>query len=107
MPKDRQIIRDLAYQRIDNLFRLAELNIKSSPSLSDRYVEMALQISSRTKVRIPKRWKFFLCKSCHSFLYPGIRSRIRLSQRRSPHLVVTCLVCGAMKRYPLKNKGEK
>ncbi|MGC8936602.1 MAG: ribonuclease P protein component 4 [Candidatus Methanomethylicaceae archaeon] len=107
LPSNRQLIRDLAAQRIENLFRLAEANIQSDPSLSDRYVEMALQISMRTNVRIPRRFKYFICKSCHSFLYPGIRSRIRISPRRSPHIVVTCLVCGATKRYPIKTHKQR
>ncbi|MCQ5363310.1 MAG: ribonuclease P [Candidatus Methanomethylicia archaeon] len=107
MPSNRRLIKDLAAQRIDNLFRLAEANIHSNPSYSDRYVEMAIQISKRTNVRIPKSWKYFMCKSCHSFLYPGIRSRIRISPRRSPHIVVTCLVCGTTKRYPIKTKKQR
>ncbi|MDH5811992.1 MAG: ribonuclease P [Candidatus Verstraetearchaeota archaeon] len=107
MPSPRHILKDLAAQRIDNLFRLAEANIRSNPALSDRYVEMAIQISKRTNVRIPRPWKYFVCKSCHSFLYPGIRSRIRISPRRSSHVVVTCLVCGTAKRYPIKTKKQR
>lgn len=102
----RFLIHDLAIQRIEHLFKLAIDNFKLNPSLSDRYVEMAIEISMRTRTRIPKKWKYFICKSCHSFLYPGIRARIRIAQRRTPHVVVTCLVCGAIKRYLIKKRKK-
>ncbi|MDH5806464.1 MAG: ribonuclease P protein component 4 [Candidatus Methanomethylicaceae archaeon] len=101
-----KIMKDIAIQRIEGLFKLAIENVKSNPSLSDRYVEMALEISKRTRVRIPKKWKYFICKSCHSFLYPGIRSRVRIVPRRSPHVVITCLICGEIKRYLIKKRKK-
>lgn len=99
-------MKDLAIQRIEGLFKLAMDNIKSNPSLSNRYVEMALEISKRTKVRIPGKWKYFVCKSCHSLLYPGISSRVRIISRRSPHIVITCLICGEVKRYLIKKRKK-
>jgi ribonuclease P protein subunit RPR2 len=99
-----QLIRDIALQRIENLFDLAINNIKSNPSLSHRYIEIAIKISQRTRVKIPRNLKYFICKSCHSLLYPGITSRIRISPRRNPHIVVTCMVCGRIKRYPISKK---
>jgi len=65
-----QLIRDIALQRIENLFNLAINNIKSNPSLSHRYIEIAIKISQRTRVKIPRNLKYFICKSCHSLLYP-------------------------------------
>lgn len=104
MPSN-EIVRDLARERIDHLFGLAAEYAPLQPELSDRYVQMALKLSKRTRVRIPKHWKYFVCKSCHSFLYPGSRSRVRISQERSPHVVVTCLVCGEKKRFILDKKS--
>lgn len=106
MPRNTFMMQDLARQRIDNLFNLAMKTARSRPDLSDRYVDMACRLSKRTKVRIPGMWKYFVCSSCHSFLYPGMTARVRTSPRRSPHTVVTCLRCGRIKRYPLKSKGK-
>ncbi|MCS7098049.1 MAG: hypothetical protein NZ922_03605 [Candidatus Methanomethyliaceae archaeon] len=102
----RFLIHDLAVQRIEQLFKLAIDNFKLNPHLSDRYVKMAIEISMRTRTKIPKKWKYFICRSCNSFLYPGIRARIRIKPRRSPHIVVTCLVCGAMRRYLIKKRKK-
>ncbi|MCC6013057.1 MAG: ribonuclease P [Candidatus Verstraetearchaeota archaeon] len=99
-----ELIRDIALQRYEKLFDLAIKNIKSNPSLSRRYIEILIKISQRTRVRIPRNLKYFICKSCHSLLYPGITSRIRLSPRRSSHIIVTCLICGRIKRYPISKK---
>lgn len=99
-------VKDLARQRIEGLFQLALESAKEHPELSDRYVEMALRLSERTRVRLPRGWKYFICGSCGGFLYPGIGSRVRVSQRRSPHVVVTCLRCGGVKRYAITDKPK-
>jgi ribonuclease P protein subunit RPR2 len=96
------MLKDLAQQRIDHLFSLAIGTAQSLPDLSDRYVEMAQRLSKRTRVKIPHKWKYFICGSCNRFLYPGTTARVRIAQRRSPHTVITCLRCGSKKRYPIK-----
>jgi ribonuclease P protein subunit RPR2 len=100
-------VKDLARQRIEGLFQLALENAREHPELSDRYVEMAIRLSKRTRVRLPRSWKRLVCSSCGSFLYPGIGSRVRLAQRRSTHVVVTCLRCGGIKRYAIIDKQTK
>jgi len=106
LPRKDFMVQDLARQRIEQLFNLAIRTAHSRPDLSDRYVEMAQRLSERTRVRIPRRWKYFVCNSCNRFLYPGTTARVRIAQRRSPHTVITCLRCGGTKRYLLKSKGK-
>jgi ribonuclease P protein subunit RPR2 len=99
------MVKDLARQRINQLFEMASKVAPTRPELADRYVDMALRLSRRIKVRIPKEWKYFVCPSCRAFLFPGRSSRVRIQQKRSPHTVVTCLRCGGIKRYAIKKKG--
>jgi len=106
LPRNTFMLKDLARQRIDHLFSLAIRTAHSRPDLSDRYVAMALKLSERTRVRLPRRWRYFVCRSCKRFLYPGTTARVRIQQRRSPHAVVTCLRCGEMKRYLLKGESK-
>ncbi len=106
MRANRAYVGDLARQRIGRLFTFAAQVVKSDPHLANRYVEIALKISMRTRVRIPKELKRSICRKCNAFLYPGITSRVRIRARRSPHVSVTCLNCGAVRRYLLKQKHD-
>jgi ribonuclease P protein subunit RPR2 len=38
---------------------------------------------------------------------PGTNCRVRIKQRRQPHIVITCLNCGHQKRIPLALKEAK
>ncbi|MCQ8891793.1 MAG: hypothetical protein NQU41_00235 [Candidatus Methanosuratincola sp.] len=99
---NRGHVRDLARQRIERLFSLANQAVKSDAGLANRYVELALKISMRTRVRIPRDLKRSVCRKCNAYLYPGITSRVRVHASRSPHVSVTCLNCGAVRRYLLE-----
>lgn len=105
MKLNRTHVRDLARQRIERLFALANQAVKSDPGLANRYVELALKISMRTRVRITRELKRTVCRRCNAFLYPGITSRVRVRARRSPHVSVTCLNCGTVRRYLLKRNS--
>jgi len=98
------MVQDISMQRIAHLFDLALENAVEHPNLSDRYIQMAVRIAQRTRVRIPRSYKRFLCKSCMAFIYPGTTARVRINQRRSPHLTVTCLRCKAIRRYSIHRK---
>lgn len=90
---------DMAEQRIQRLFELAAKAYPQRPDLANRYVDIARRISMRHRVGIPGELKKRVCKECGSFLVPGENSRVRLDGR---NIVISCLVCGAVKRYPYK-----
>ena len=95
-----------AQERMHILLGQAREMVRKDEQLSKRYVQLARKISMRTKVRISPEEKQYLCKNCGIVLIPGLNARIRL-RPRSVRLV-TCLSCGAMKRYPFRNaKHEK
>ncbi|AEH24167.1 ribonuclease P protein component 4 [Pyrococcus yayanosii] len=90
----------IALERIETLFTMAERVFPYDRELARRYVEIALAVQQKAKVRMPRKWKRRYCKRCHAFLVPGINARVRLRERRMPHVVITCLECGHMMRYP-------
>jgi ribonuclease P protein subunit RPR2 len=94
----------IALQRIRILFRLAKEKIRETPQLSQRYVEIARKIAMRTKLRLPKEYRYAICRHCKKFIYPGVNCRVRLQQKRKPHVVKTCLICGKITRIPLNSR---
>jgi len=94
--------RQIALQRIHTLFKLAKQNIRKEPELAQRYAEVARKIAMRTRVRLPTEYRRMICRHCKSFIYPGVNCRVRLQQRREPHTVITCLICGKHTRILLK-----
>ncbi|NPA47214.1 MAG: ribonuclease P protein component 4 [Thermococci archaeon] len=87
----------IAIERIDTLFELAFRVFPYDKALARRYVELALAVQRKAKVRMPKRWKRAYCRRCHSPLVPGVSARVRL---RDGHVVTTCLECGNVRRHP-------
>lgn len=95
----KNLIKDIAIERIEYLFKIAEENYSSNPHRSDRYVALARRIGMRYRVRLPSYLKRRICKGCHSFLVPSDSSRVRLHGR---YMTITCLKCGKEMRYPYK-----
>jgi len=99
--------RQIALQRIHALFGLAKEKIREEPELAQRYVTIARKIAMRTKLRLPTEYRRMVCRHCKSFIYPSINCRVRVQQKREPHMVITCLVCGKITRIPLKSRSRK
>ena len=87
----------VAGERIEVLFTLAERIFPYEPELADRYVEIALAVQRKAKIRMPRKWKHRYCKKCRSLLVPGVTARVRL---RDGHVVTRCLICGHTMRHP-------
>jgi ribonuclease P protein subunit RPR2 len=100
-------IKEIARQRIDTLFGLAQKEVKTNPELSRRYVELARKIAMSAKIPFPQHYRRVVCKNCNSMLVHGYNCRVRIQQRREPHVVVTCLNCGKQIRYMLNKKEHK
>ena len=96
--KDANRARDLARQRMERLFSLAAAEAESHPERSDRYVQIARRISTRTRVRMPQYLKRLFCKHCGCYL-SALGRRVRL---REGVLTTTCLRCGAQRRRPYR-----
>jgi|SRR3990170_3598751 len=99
--------KQIAKNRVRILLEQASAVHKGHPKLSSRYVETARKIAMAAKIRLPAKYKRQICKKCNSLLVVGDNCRVRIKQKRSPHVVITCLNCGSQTRIPLrKKKGE-
>jgi ribonuclease P protein subunit RPR2 len=88
-----------ARRRIDTLLDLArEMARKNDVQYMRRYVQLAWKLSTRYNVRIPRERKRWICKTCFAYLLPGVTARVRIKGQTK----VTCLLCGAVKRYSLR-----
>ena len=99
--------KQIAEQRIRVLFQQAESVHKANPQLSSRYIETARKIAMAARIRLPVQNKRRICKNCNALLVPGENCRVRIKQRREPHVVTTCLKCGAQTRMLLRKKEEQ
>ena len=103
--KTRAAVATVARERIEILVKQAREMAPENERLSRRYVDLARRISERTKVKIPRELKMYLCKGCGIALVLGRNARVRLYAGNSG-IVITCLSCGAVKRYPVTPKSE-
>jgi ribonuclease P protein subunit RPR2 len=92
--------RDIAKQRIERLFELAMQEHALHPERSDRYVQIARNISTRVRIRIPSQLKRRFCRNCGCYLSAADR-RVRLGQGI---INATCLKCGKQIRIPYRNR---
>ncbi len=96
--RDKREMRKIARERIEILLSRAEKERDSV--LAKRYVDLALRIAKKYRVRIPKRWKRRFCKKCHAFWHPGENLLVRLVKKPHPHVLYICLECGRKYRFP-------
>lgn len=99
--------REIAVERIRILFRLAEEVFRDNPERAQRYIDLARRIAMRVRIHLPKDLKRRICRRCKGFLVPGVNCRVRIRQRREPHVTITCLRCGATMRIPLRRRAHE
>jgi ribonuclease P protein subunit RPR2 len=90
----------LTQSRVEILWKLAKKEVeKGRPELARRKMLSARRIAQRTRTKIPSYINRRICKVCGTILVPGDTCRVRIRHNRSKHVVVTCLECGAVRRY--------
>ncbi|TAJ45043.1 ribonuclease P protein component 4 [Methanofollis fontis] len=95
--------RQIAGERVERLFACAEEISAVDPDRASRYVGYARRIAMRQRVRIPRLLARRFCRRCSAYLVPGRTARIRISRGK---VIVTCLVCGYQRRYPVVKKHQ-
>ena len=96
---------EIAVERMNILFERAEMEFHEHPERSDRYVELALKLSTKYNTKVPQKWKRNFCKNCKKFLYPGHNSTVRLINEE---VNIFCGECGHVMKIPYrKEKKEK
>lgn len=98
--------KQIAIHRIEALFKMAEKTFHDNPSLAQSYINIARKLAMAASVRMPKKFRHRICKNCKTFIIPFQSCRVRVKNRREPHIVITCLNCGHHTRIPIK-KREK
>jgi len=92
--------KEIARERIDLLLTQAKAVFRTDRSLAKRYVELARKIGMKAGVRLTKEQKTSICKGCGGLLVPGVNCRVRTRSEYGTTVLITCLDCGAKKRYP-------
>lgn len=99
--------RKIALHRIHRLFKLAISIIREDEELSQRYVAIARRIAMAARVHMPRDYRRLICRGCKKLILPGVNCRVRLQQRREPHVVITCGHCGKYMRFPMRTGGKQ
>jgi ribonuclease P protein subunit RPR2 len=107
----RELIEDIALERMEILFKLGIEAVKHGDyELARRYGELIRRISMRTRVKLPREMKRWVCKCCHIIMVPGFNARVRTRRDgRALRVVTKCLSCGWIHRYQFvvkKGHGE-
>jgi ribonuclease P protein subunit RPR2 len=99
-------VKQIAIERILILFEQAKKVCKENPKLAKQYVSSARKIAMAAKTCLPIEFKRGICRECNSLFVQGVNCRVRVKQRREPHVVITCLNCGNQTRIMLKRKMD-
>ena len=88
---------EIAIERMEILFERAAMEFITHPERSNRYVELALKLSTKYNTPVPDKWKRRYCKGCKSFLKPGRNCTVRLVDSE---VNIFCGVCGHAMKIP-------
>ena len=100
-------VKQIATQRIQTLLDEAKNAYRSNPEMAMRYVRSARRIAMAARMRLPVDFRRQTCKKCNSLLVEGSNCRVRVKQKREPHVVITCLNCGNQTRIMLRKRMEQ
>lgn len=100
-------VKQIARQRIQILFSEAKAAGKNHPKQAAEYVKSARRIAMAARVRLPVDFRRQTCRKCDALLVQGYNCRVRVKQKREPHVVITCLNCGNQTRIILRKTKEQ
>lgn len=90
----------LTQTRMKILWEQAQEDVRAGkPEIARRKMLSARTIAQKTRTKLPRHISRRICKTCGTILVPGDTCRVRVRHNRSKHVVVTCIGCGAVKRY--------
>jgi ribonuclease P protein subunit RPR2 len=104
--KQQTNVKQIAKQRIEILFAQAKKVAREDSKLAAQYVLCARRIAMAAKIWLPVEFRRQTCKKCNGLFVHGVNCRVRIKQKREPHVVVTCLNCGNQTRILSKKKME-
>ncbi len=97
-------MQQIAAERVDFLFRRALRIFPEDPDLANRYVDLAKRICMVARIRLAASWRPYVCRGCKSLIVPSVNCQVRLQSRpgKGSRVVKTCLKCGHVTRYYLR-----
>ncbi len=99
MKSPRRLVVDIGLQRVRLLYSYAVEAVRKGDYNHARYlISVALSILRRLRLRKPLLIRRGICKNCLIPLVPGLTSTVRIRRNR---VIVTCRLCGYIRRYPL------
>jgi len=103
MSRER-LMKSIARKRVEILFNLAFEKARAGDfDLARRYIEIALRIASKARIKIPRKYKRSYCRKCFAPLIPSLTLSVRIkSEGRGSRVVYRCLLCGWVRRYMVK-----
>ncbi|NWF96357.1 MAG: ribonuclease P [Candidatus Thorarchaeota archaeon] len=96
--------RRLAQERVLRLWALSREIASERPELARSWMTSAKRTAQRARLRIPRNIDRYVCKQCGTLLTSTARCRVRIRHNRSAHMVVTCLNCGAHRRFRVRRQ---
>lgn len=95
---------DRATRQVDNVReQVAKLFSQAAAAptqaLANRSVSLARQLAMRFRVRFLPAQKRQFCKSCWTYLRPGVNCRVRVRDGKTTY---ACLSCKRVQRVPYK-----
>lgn len=97
MRRDKADERRIARERIERLFQLAEASAKEGRlDRAARYATLARKVGMKHVVPLAREHRRRVCRACGAYLLPGRTARVRA---REGKLAITCLGCGAVRRF--------
>ena len=98
--RPREKTKRLAEARVDILWEQARNDAESGlPEQARQKMLNARRIAQRARAKMPRQVNRRICKVCGMVLIPGNTCRVRVRHNRGKHVVVSCLSCGATRRY--------
>ena len=94
---------EIAIERMNILFDRAEMEFINHPERSNRYVELALKLSTKYNTPVPEEWSRRYCKECKSFLSPGRNCTVRLV---NSEVNIFCGECGHVMKIPYRKEQK-
>ncbi|XP_013393903.1 ribonuclease P protein subunit p21 isoform X1 [Lingula anatina] len=94
-----------AFQRMNFLYQAAHHALASNPDNVEMvrfYTHSLKNIAKRKVLRLDPSLKRTMCKRCSMLLVPGVSATVRVRGKGLKRVIVKCVECKLLKRFPLK-----
>ncbi len=100
-------VKRIALDRVTRLMEFARRHARERPELAMEAGKLILRICRKARIRLPPRYRRLICRKCGTPFYIPGSFRVRVRDRRSTHVVITCNVCGYIKRIPAVREKKR